>query len=157
MKPYRPYIGMLLSFMLCSGLHAASPATSVPFGPESFQTFVDQKQSSILVFSARYCAHCPAVVRSLAKQRGQLPNPPQLVVVMIDELPTATEKKSSYSDVDRLMVFQGNEMAIRFSVNPSWRGLTPFVTLINKAGEVTYFNGEPPARALRAWLDREAR
>jgi hypothetical protein len=119
--------------------------------------FVAQKQSSILVFSARYCAHCPAVIRSLAKQRRQLPNPPQLVVVMIDELPTVTEKRSSYSDVDRLMVFQGNEIAIRFAVNPSWRGLTPFVTLMNQAGEVTYFNGEPPSTELRAWMDRAAR
>jgi len=61
----------------------------------------------MIVFSASYCAHCPAVVRSLAKQSRRMAKPPRLIVVMADELPSQADKNRIYNDVDRLMVFEG--------------------------------------------------
>jgi hypothetical protein len=84
-------------------------------------------------------------------------NPPRLIVVMADGLPSPADKKSIYNDVDHLLVFEGNEMAIRHAVNPTWRGLTPFVVLVGKDGRVSFFNGQPPGSDLQAWLSQQAR
>ncbi len=154
---YQVLVGCLLSLVLVSGLQAAVPNPSSSFKPESFQSLIDQKTASIIVFSASYCAHCPAVVRSLTKQSRRMAKPPRLIVVMADELPSPADKKSIYNDVDHLMVFEGNEMAIRHAVNPTWRGLTPFVVLVGKDGRVSFFNGQPPGSDLQAWLSQQAR
>jgi thiol-disulfide isomerase/thioredoxin len=119
-----------LSLVLDSGLQAAEQNLSSSFKPESFQAFIDQKTPSMIVFSASYCAHCPAVVRSLAKQSRRMAKPPRLIVV--------------------------SEMAIRHAVNPTWRGLTPFVVLVGKDGRASYFNGQPPGPDLQAWLSQQA-
>jgi len=154
------WIGLMMGWMLSAQSQAAD-SSRIPelayFGPESFSALVAQRRPSIVVFSASYCANCPAVVRSLSKSRRRAALPPQLMVVMSDELPDQATRKQAYQDVDRLAVFQGNELAIRYAVNPAWRGLTPFVVLIGRDGEVSYFNGEPPARDLQAFMDRQAR
>ena len=156
LRIYQILVCCLLSLVLDSGLQAAEQKLSSSFKPESFQAFIDQKTPSMIVFSASYCAHCPAVVRSLAKQSRRMAKPPRLIVVMADELPSQADKNRIYNDVDRLMVFEGSEMAIRHAVNPTWRGLTPFVVLVGKDGRASYFNGQPPGPDLQAWLSQQA-
>ena len=47
-----------------------------------------------------------------------------------------------YLLADRLFVFDGQSSAIRYGINPSWRGLTPYVALLSGKGEVKYSLGK---------------
>jgi hypothetical protein len=57
-----------------------------------------------------------------------------------------------YRHANLLYAFDGDGMALRFKVNPEWRGLTPYVALIPATGETRFHTGSPPADAVRAFL-----
>ena len=57
-----------------------------------------------------------------------------------------------YRRAKLLYAFDGEAMALRYTVNPGWLGLTPYVALIPAAGPASFHAGLPPADVLRAFL-----
>ena len=53
---------------------------------------------------------------------------------------------------DRLFAFRGPEVALRFSVHPRWRGVTPYVALFGPLGKPVFAIGLPAAEQLSPLL-----
>jgi hypothetical protein len=60
-------------------------------------------------------------------------------------------RKAPYSEADGRYFFKGNTQALRYSVDPSWRGVTPFVALISSGGGMQFYAGGPPRDSLQRW------
>lgn len=137
-----------------AGALAAPPAVQ-PFG---LQTWGDLQRAGampqVVVFSTTDCSHCPTVIDQLAAALRKSPAKPRLVAVVMDgagqEAALLTDRH--YRQADALHVFDGDAVSLRYRVNPDWRGLTPYVVLLSARGVPRYFNGAPPAAALRAFL-----
>lgn len=109
-----------------------------------------------VVFSTSDCAHCPGVIRDLARDARQAVRPPKIVVVVIDGAgqEAALLADASYRDADTLYAFQGDALALQHAVNPAWRGLTPYVALIVPGSAPRYYVGRPPAPAWQQFFGR---
>lgn len=133
----------------------AAPTTVQPFGP---QTWGDLQRAGVkpqlVVFSTTDCSHCPAVINTLAANLRKSALKPRLVVVVMDGAgqEAALLADRHYRQADALHAFDGEAVSLRYRVNPDWRGLTPYVVLLPAGGAPRYFNGAPPAAALRAFL-----
>jgi len=108
---------------------------------------------AIVVFSTTYCPTCPQVFNDLAHSvRHAGAAVPLIAVIMdIDGL-ARVERLEHFRLADRLFVFRGNEAALRFSVDPRWRGVTPYVALFGLRGAPTLTAGNPDAAQMRAVL-----
>lgn len=110
---------------------------------------------AIVVFSTTYCPTCPEVMASLAaavKQSGA--RVPLVAVVMDADGKRELAHQGHFRVADRLFAFRGQEAALRFSVDPRWRGVTPYVALFGTQGAPTFSAGQPTAEQLRAVLAR---
>ena len=56
-----------------------------------------------------------------------------------------------YASAQRLLAFDGQQAALRHAVNPSWRGVTPYVALLRPGAAPTFSLGMPSDAQLRAW------
>lgn len=148
-------------FVLIGSLHAsaaalaAAPPVVHAFGNETWSELARSAQRPLaVVFSTTDCAHCPAVIDSLAQELRKSRSKARLVVVVMDGAgqEQALRGDRHYRNAHRLYAFDGDAMALRFKVNPDWRGLTPYVALIPAAGEVRFHTGAPPPDAVRAFL-----
>ena len=110
---------------------------------------------AIVVFTATYCAHCPAVVAQLAQDKRRLLPSAQLIAVVMDALPAQDDARllrdTHYRPVDRLFAFQGQAAALRHAVDPSWRGVTPYVAFLHPGEAPRWVTGPPQAQDLTAW------
>jgi hypothetical protein len=104
---------------------------------------------AIVVFSTTDCAHCPAVIRKLASGKSRYSA--DLFAVVMDGGPSIAGK-TPYRLADRVFVFDGNEQALRYSVNPDWRGVTPYIALLAPGRPVKYLVGPPAERDLQAFF-----
>ena len=58
---------------------------------------------------------------------------------------------AEYRHADRLFAFAGQAAAIRYAVDPRWRGVTPYVSFLVRDRPAVGVTG-PPARAdIDAW------
>lgn len=138
----------------------SSGALAAPGGVQAFgvDTWSNLQRSAVraqaVVFTTTECVHCPAVIDRLAAALGKAPRRVGLAVVVMDgrEQQAALLGDRHYRLADRLYAFDGDALALRYRVNPEWRGLTPYVVLLPANGPARYFNGAPPAAALQAFL-----
>ena len=149
--------------MLCVLLVAAAlmPAHAAPRTVEVFDRpawpalQAGLTAPAIVVFTATYCAHCPAVIAQLARDKGRLQPSAQLIAVVIDATPGDDDARllrdPHHRPVDRLFAFQGQAAALRHAVDPSWRGITPYVAFLHPGEAPRWVTGPPSAQDLAAW------
>jgi thiol-disulfide isomerase/thioredoxin len=149
---------LLALFALFTSLAAqATPARVEPFDARTWQALrTAVKQPTVVVFSATWCPNCPAVIEDLAQDiRDRKLKAPLLAVVM-DMAPgdndAALLRHAHYAVSDRLFAFSGQAPALRFSVNPDWRGATPFVVFLAPGQSPRFVTGPPSEADLQAWL-----
>lgn len=146
----------LLSALLAPLVPAsAAPQAILPFAAETWSELGQSPlRPMVVVFSTTDCAHCPKVIDSLAASIRGSRSAVRLVVVVMDGAgqEDALRKDRHYRKANALYVFDGDAMALRFKVNPDWRGLTPYVAFVSAAGATRFHAGPPPADAVRDFL-----
>lgn len=116
----------------------AEPTTVEPFGKSTWAALQRQlSRPAVVVFSALDCSHCPTTLEAIDAERRRLFTPPlpALIVVVMDAetTPAATTallKDKHYAQADRLMVFEDQSAALRYTIDPRWLGVTPFVAML---------------------------
>jgi hypothetical protein len=118
------------------------------------------KQPAVVVFSTTDCAHCPAVFGQLAQAIRQRQRKAQLIAVVMDVAPgdddDALQRQPHYQRADRLFAFAGQANAIRFAVEPRWRGVTPYVVFLRPGQTARAVTGPPSAADIDTWLQPRA-
>jgi thiol-disulfide isomerase/thioredoxin len=132
----------------------AAPPTVEPFDAATWDKLQQRSpRPSAIVFTATYCASCPAVLTQLSDALKSQGAKGDVVAVVIDEADTQELLKSHhYLSATHLYVFSGNEAALRYRVDPRWRGVTPFVALLGSDGQTRFATGAPSAAQLKTWL-----
>lgn len=106
-----------------------------------------------VIFSTTDCGHCPAIIAAMAEQiKNHKPQIPLIVVVMDGDGQADLLQEPHYQAASRLFVFKGQTAALQYGINPSWRGITPYVALLPKAGAVKLVLGKPSEQELDNWL-----
>lgn len=146
---------LLLGALLFCATAGAAPRTILPFTADTWRELERSPARPLaVVFSATDCAHCPAAIDGLAQAIRQAHSGARLVVVVMDGAgqEAALRQDRHYRDANRLYAFAGEAMALRYSVNPGWSGLTPYVALIPARGETRFHAGPPPPELVQAFL-----
>lgn len=132
----------------------AAPSLVELFDQATWRTLVSkQEQPALVVFTSVTCIHCPAAIKRLAAKRSAIASHIPLVVVSMDaESNASLLQDPHYAPADRLFLFRGRSQALQFSVNPEWRGMTPYVGFIDSRGSVRFSLGEPRDAVLSEWL-----
>jgi hypothetical protein len=153
--------GMRL-LVLIGGLFASAAAAAagaapniLPFGMETWAELGRSPSRPLaVVFSTTDCGHCPKVIETLAREIRNSRSKARLAVVVMDGAgqEAALRTDRHYRNASTLYVFDGDAVALRFKVNPHWRGLTPYVALVPVAGETSFHSGPPSSSALRSFL-----
>ncbi|MCX7165278.1 MAG: hypothetical protein NTV11_03265 [Rhodocyclales bacterium] len=147
---------VLLGGLLASTAPAfAAPRTILPFTADTWTDLVHSpSQPMVVVFSTTDCAHCPRVIDDIAEAIHKARATTRLVVVVMDGAVQegALRKDRHYRKANALYVFDGDAMALRFTVNPDWRGLTPYVAFVPATGAARFHAGPPPSDVLRTFL-----
>ena len=158
------YSSLLRNLMLAGvmlGLMAA-PAVSAPKGVRTFDktTWAQLKRElprpSVVVFTTTDCAYCPDVIEALAVDVKKGQTKAKLVIVVMDgtEQPEAMAADKHYRKGDAMYVFEGQAMALRYSVDPDWRGMTPYVAMLGRSGEPKFVVGRPSKADVAALLGK---
>lgn len=143
-------------WLVLGGSAWAAPRTVEAFGPETWKPLRSQiKQPTAVVFTATWCATCPAVMEGLAAQIRQRKLEAPLWVVVIDVAPgeddAALLRHEHYGRADRLFAFDGREVVLRDRVDPNWRGGVPYVALLAPGAAPRMSLGLPAEAELSAW------
>lgn len=151
--------------LLFAPLMLALPAAAAPRAVEAFDagTWAALQAEAgrgplLVVFSATWCAVCPALIAELAadprRRRAGVP----LLVVLADLAPGEDDARllasPHYRAADRLLAFDGPAAPIRHAVDPRWRGLSPSVAWLAPGRSPRFVQGAPDPTELAAWLDR---
>ncbi len=141
---------------LAAAAASAAPARVESFDKSSWQVLsAPRTQPAIVVFTSVGCTHCPGAIRRLSAQRASLaPRVAMLVVSVDSEDDAALLRDPHYAPADRLFAFRGRSQVLQHAVNPEWRGMTPYVALLDGRGGVQFVLGEPKPALLDAWLAR---
>ncbi len=151
-----------LTAMLCLAVTvhsaAAAPSRVEAFNLQSWQALqTGLKTPAIVVFSTTDCAHCPAVLSQLAQ--SPLRRRAQLIAVVMDLAPGEADAallgNAHYQLADRLMAFDGQAPALRYGVNKSWRGVTPYLLLFKPGTPPQWVTGPPSDAQLLRWAKAE--
>lgn len=145
---------------LCTGLLAAAvPADAMArsieaFGPDTWARWqTSLKRPAIVVFSTTYCPTCPEAFAYLARAIREHRLGAQLIAVVMDG-DGDPRLDMHYQEADRLFVFRGQELALRHTVDPRWRGVTPYVGLFGPTGSPALMAGRPSMDQLLQVLRR---
>ncbi|MDR2215240.1 MAG: hypothetical protein LBE59_05285 [Nevskiaceae bacterium] len=138
---------------------AAPPQTVERFDANTWEQMKTQlPRPSAIVFTATYCVNCPAVMDRLTQALRERGLQPHVIAVVIDEASTEQLLTSPhYEHASSLFAFAGNEAALRYGVDPRWRGETPYVALLNAAGQIVFAAGTPSEAKIGAWLGSDQR
>lgn len=145
-------LGALLASAAAS---AAAPRAILPFATDTWSELGRSPARPLaVVFSTTDCVHCPQTIDRLAAAIRQSGARVRLAVVVMDGAgqEAALRADRHYRNANLLYAFDGDTLALRYKVNPDWRGLTPYVAFIAAAGAIEFHTGTPPADALRAFL-----
>jgi hypothetical protein len=145
----------LLGGLLAAAPAFAAPRAILPFGVDTWSELSQSRSRPLaVVFSTTDCVHCPKVIDSLADAIRKSGSGVRLAVVVMDGAGQgdALREDSHYRKAKFIYAFDGDAVALRYKVNPAWRGITPYVALVPAAGEVRFHGGQPPPDALRAFL-----
>lgn len=140
----------------------------------SLQASLDRPTA--VVFSTTDCVHCPAAIEALAREirrrkwmtgeraigtratgkRATGKRAAELVVVVMDRAPGDDDARlmrdAHYRAADRLFAFSGQGAALRYSVNPDWRGVTPFVAFLVPGAPPVWVAGLPSETDMANWV-----
>lgn len=152
-------LGLSLGLGICM-LLAAPPAQAgrqvEAFDAQAWaQLQAGLKGPALVVFSSTDCSHCPAVLAQLAAapERKRLRAP--LIAVVMDQAPGEDDgallANTHYRPADRVFAFQGQGAALRYGVDPGWRGITPYIALLRPGRAVQWVLGPPRAEDLARW------
>jgi thiol-disulfide isomerase/thioredoxin len=136
----------------------AGPPRVEAFGPGTWAgSFAAVKQPTAVVFSATYCATCPQALLDLAALAKKQPARGLAVVAVVTDAAPGEQdaglmKKPHYQAAQRLFAFDGPEQQLRWTVDPTWRGVTPFVVLLAPGRAPQRVTGMPTEAQLAAWL-----
>ena len=149
----------LLLGLLAAAVPPAAAATPgvLPFGADTWRELErSPARPMAVVFSTTDCTHCPKVIDQLAGEIRKARSDARLVVVVMDGAGQEQEliKDRHYRKAQALYAFDGDAQALRYAVNPAWRGLTPYVALISAKGTTSFHSGAPSPEALRAFRQR---
>jgi hypothetical protein len=151
-------LGLAASALACASALAA-PARVESFDPAAWAK-LQGGGPSVVVFTTTDCAYCPAVIESLAREIRQRRLDASLVAVVSNVAPgeadAALLADAHYRPADRLFAFAGPERALRFTVDPQWRGITPYVGFVSPSGKVRWVLGPPSAGDVQGWAERTA-
>ena len=144
----------LLLAMGCSAI--AAPRAVEAFGPGSWKPLqAGVRQATAVVFTATWCATCPAVMEGLATQIRQRKLKASVWAVVMDLPPgeddAALLRHDHYRRADRLFAFDGQGVVIRNRVDPLWRGAVPYVVLLSPHAPPRFSLGMPADADLAAW------
>jgi hypothetical protein len=118
-------------------------------------------KGAAIVFTTTDCAYCPGVLRQLSQEIRQRGIDAQLVAVVMDAAPGDDDARllsdPHHRGVDRLFAFSGQAAALRYGVNPAWRGVTPYTALMVRGAPPTWVTGPPSAKAISDWAAAVAR
>lgn len=146
--------GLVLALASLQALAAADKVEF--FDAHSWQALQQQlPRPAAVVFSSTDCAHCPATISAIAAQLKNHTQHIALIVVLMDGEGQPDLLQQSYQPANRLFIFKGNGAALQYSVSPKWRGMTPYVALLSRAGEIKMFLGKPSSQELADWLAPE--
>ena len=138
----------------------AAPRAILPFVADTWRELSQSaRRPMVVVFSTTDCTHCPSVIDNLAATIRASHSALRLVVVVMDGAgqEQALRGDPHYRKANVLYAFDGDATALRFRVNPDWRGVTPYVALMLADGTTHFHTGAPPAEALQALLRQPAR
>ena len=146
----------LMLMLAGAGAHAA-PAAVEAFDARSWKTLQSSiKRPTVVVFSATWCPNCPAVIEDLVQDIQQRKLKAKLLAVVMDVAPgendAALLRHTHYGMSDRLFAFSGQAPALRYSVDPKWRGATPFVVFLAPRGKPRVVTGPPSDEDVDAWV-----
>ena len=116
------------------------------------------------LFTTTYCSACPAVFQEVRDAAGKSKSnnerknksrvSPELIVVMMDaEGPDALRHVAHFRGMTQLFSFDGYEPAIRSTIDPAWRNITPYVVLVDRHGGIQTGIGSPTPQSLKRWLE----
>lgn len=144
--PGRFLISLLAVLGLMAGTVAAAPRGTQVFDKTTWQKFKkDLPRPSVVVFTTTDCAFCPDVIESLAVDLKKGKSRATLAVVVMDgaSQPESWLKDAHYRKADSLYVFEGQATALRYGIDPRWRGMTPYLAMFGRSGEPTFVVGTP--------------
>lgn len=145
---------ILLAFCCFPLLTDAAPGVVERFDAQTWARLQKElPRPSVVVFTATYCANCPAVIESVAQRLTIKKLKREVVAVVVDESdPQELLKSPHYQLATRLFAFDDSEATLRFGVNPRWRGETPYLALLSENGDVIFVLGTPSDAQFDTWL-----
>ena len=143
--------------LACAGAQAAPAAVEAFDAPAWKQLRTSPGRPTVVVFTATYCAYCPAVIDQMASEIRRRKLDASLVAVVIDAAPGESDRAlladKHYRSADRLMAFSGSPQALRHAVNPQWPGgVTPYVAFLGSHAGAVWVAGKPSAADVERWL-----
>jgi len=107
---------------------------------------------AIVVFTTSHCPNCPEVFETLLRERQQRrPKAPVVAVLMDPAGDPESTRQPHLRRADRLFAFHGSQQALRYSVDPAWRGVTPYVALLPQGGSAVFVAGTPSSEHWNTW------
>lgn len=153
---------LVFGLMGLSAVAHQSEPHSAPARPMAVKPFKEETWTALLktgprpaayMFTTTYCSACPAVFQEVHEAAKASKMRPELIVVMMDAEGThALRHAPHFKGMTQLFAFDGYETAIRASIDPTWRNITPYVVLLDRQGGVQRSVGSPSAQSLRQWL-----
>lgn len=141
---------------LVSGAASGAPRAVETFDARTWPALQASLDTpAIVVFTTTDCTYCPGVLRQLADAIRQRRSKAPLIAVVLDAAPGEADAQliadPHYGPADRLMAVSGQLAAVRHSVNPAWRGMTPYVAFLQPGSPPAWVTGQPSAQAVDAW------
>lgn len=149
-------LGSWLAALSAASALAAPPVVQ-PFAPgtwKALQTSI--KHPTAVVFSTTDCTHCPAVIDRLAQAAATRKGMASVGVVVMDVIPgeadEALQADAHLKRAGKLWAFASQPAALRYEVDPAWRGVTPYVVFLRPGAAPKAVIGPPSAADVQAWL-----
>lgn len=153
------FILLILAIMTIALVPRTAQAAAIRIESFDHQTWQrwhkELPRPAAVVFSTTDCGHCPAVIASLSEQLKVRKIPVIVVVMDGNDMSNVSDllQEAHYTPATRLFVFNGQTAALQYSINPKWRGITPYVALFPTNGEAQLTLGKPSPGKMLAWLN----
>ena len=143
--------GWLLGLIALCGLLLVGSVAAAPAGTRVFDKTTWQKlkkelpRPGVVVFTTTDCAYCPDVIEKLSSELKKSKSKATLAVVVMDGAtqPESWLKDAHYRKADSLYIFEGQANALRFGIDPRWRGMTPYLAMFGRTGDPKFVVGTP--------------
>lgn len=154
----REWAAVALAALIGSASVQAGPKQVEAFDAPAWQALQTSGKPAVLVFSTTDCAHCPVVFKQLSQQIRQRQLKAPLVAVVMDVPPGEDDAgllaSPHHGQANRLMAFAGQSQALRFAVDPAWRGVTPYVVFLAPGQAPVKVVGPPKPAVVAAWAQQ---